>query len=346
LIVSATYLNKTKFKGMKNKQIIGVDISKNTLDIFLLKINHHFQVTNDPKGFVKLLEECYFKLSKDKTTFHFYFENTGRYSKQLSVFLKEAQISFTILDALDLKRSMGLTRGKSDKKDARVIAQYAWRKRDELKCTILSTPVIDQLKTLLSHREKLIKHRTSYKNSGQELFDCYFENEYEFILKSQQRMLDQLNIEIKNVEEEIQRLIKSQFEMKKNYDLLMSIIGIGKVLAAYLVTITENFTKFNDPKKFACFAGIAPFEYSSGTSVKGRTKVHSCANKQIKSLLNMAAMASIQVNGEYKTYYNRRLEEGKNKMSTLNIIRNKLVFRAFAVTKRGTPYVDLSRFAA
>ena len=71
-----------------------------------------------------------------------------------------------------------------------------------------------------------------------------------------------------------------------------------------------------------------------------------CANKQIKSLLNMAAMSSIQLNGEYKTYYLRRLSEGKNKMSTLNIIRNKLVFRAFAVVKRGTPYVDVCRFAA
>ena len=60
----------------------------------------------------------------------------------------------------------------------------------------------------------------------------------------------------------------------------------------------------------------------------------------------MAAMSSIQFNGEYKTYYQRRLAEGRNKMSTLNIIRNKLVFRAFAVVKRGTPYVDLHRFAA
>jgi hypothetical protein len=60
----------------------------------------------------------------------------------------------------------------------------------------------------------------------------------------------------------------------------------------------------------------------------------------------MAAMASIQLTGEYKTYYHRRLLDGKNKMSTLNIIRNKLVSRAFAVTKRGTPYVNLHKFAA
>jgi len=66
----------------------------------------------------------------------------------------------------------------------------------------------------------------------------------------------------------------------------------------------------------------------------------------MKSLLNVASMSAIQLKGEYKNYYQRRCDEGKNKMSSLNIIRNKLVFRAFAVVKRGTPYVNLSTFAA
>ena len=145
---------------------------------------------------------------------------------------------------------------------------------------------------------------------------------------------------------EISRIIDLQEELSSNYILLRSVPGIGNVLAIYLIVLTRNFTRFNDPRKFACYAGIAPFEYASGTSVKGKTKVHPCANRQIKSLLNMAAMASIQLTGEYKTYYHRRLYEGKNKMSTLNIIRNKLVSRAFAVVKRGTPYVNLHKFAA
>ena len=77
-----------------------------------------------------------------------------------------------------------------------------------------------------------------------------------------------------------------------------------------------------------------------------KTKLHPCANKHLKSLLNIAAMGAVQLKGEYKTYYQRRTQEGKNKMSTLNIIRNKLVLRVFAVVKRQTPYVDLSTFAA
>jgi transposase len=331
---------------MKNKQIVGIDVSKSTLDAFVFKSNHLFQVTNDPVGFVRLLQESTRISGVSKGSLVFCFENTGCYSRSLSVFLQDAGIQFCAFDALDLKRSMGLSRGKSDKKDAKVIAMYAWRRRDELVCSKLPGPVLDQLSALLSHREMLIKQRTALKNASKGHNNAYSDNEFEFLKVSQMRMIKQLSEEIKNTENEMIFIIKRDVELKKSYDLLLSIKGIGKILGFYLITLTHNFTKFTDPRKFACYAGIAPFEYSSGTSVKGRTKVHPCANKQIKSLLNLAAMSSIQLPGEYQMYYLRRTQEGKNKMSTLNIIRNKLIFRAFAVIKRGTLYVDLHKFAA
>jgi len=331
---------------MKNKQIIGIDVSKSTLDTFVFKSNHLFQVANNPAGFVRLLEESIQISGFSKDSLLFCFENTGCYSRALAVFLQDAGISFYAIDALDLKRSMGISRGKSDKKDAKAIATYAWRRRDELVCSKLPGPVLDQLSALLSHREMLIKQRTALKNASKGHNNIYSDNEFEFLKGSQVRMIKMLSEEIKNAETEIIFIINHNAELKSSYDLLLSIKGIGKILAFYLITLTHNFTKFTDPRKFACYAGIAPFEYSSGTSVRGRTKVHPCANKQIKSLLNLAAMSSIQLPGEYQMYYIRRTTEGKNKMSTLNIIRNKLIFRAFAVIKRGTFYVDLHRFAA
>jgi len=331
---------------MKNKEIVGIDVSKNTLDVYILSSNYHFTVKNAPEGFALLLETTSEHVRNKAHQPFFCFENTGRYSRLLSVFLEDEGIPFVLLDALDLKRSLGLTRGKSDKKDARMIAIYGWRRRDELTSSQLPGPVIDQLRQLLTLREKLIKHRTTFKNTTQDLHDGYSEGEFDFIKERHQSMLNHLQQEISLVENEISRIIDLQQELSSNYILLRSVPGIGNVLAIYLIVLTQNFTRFNDPRKFACYAGIAPFAYSSGTSVKGKTKVHPCANRQIKSLLNMAAMASIQLTGEYKTYYQRRLYEGKNKMSTLNIIRNKLVSRAFAVVKRGTPYVNLHKFAA
>ena len=66
----------------------------------------------------------------------------------------------------------------------------------------------------------------------------------------------------------------------------------------------------------------------------------------MKSLLNLAVFSAIQYSSEMKIFYERRVKEGKSKMSTINIVRNKIVHRAFAVVKGGTPYVELSKHAA
>lgn len=331
---------------MKNKAIVGIDVSKKILDCYLLDMQYHFQVGNTARGFAELLEVCYMQLKVSFSLIHFYFEETGRYSRQLAIFLDTENIDFTCLNALDVKRSMGLKRGKSDRKDACSIALYAQRKGSELKPTQLPGPRLDQLKQLLSLREKYIKHRTAFKNGMQDLSDGYSFGEFDFIRAQQQEMVAKYNEMVLVVEDKILSIIRSEESSSINYDLLLSVKGIGKVLAIYFLVLTGNFTRFNDPRKFACYAGIAPFEFSSGTSVKGRTKVHPFANKQMKTLLNIASMAVIQQKGEYKQYFERRTEMGKNKMSTLNIIRNKIVSRAFAVIKRQTPFVDLDKFAA
>jgi transposase len=330
---------------MKNKEFIGIDVSKSVLNGFILSANFHFTIDNSPSGFSQLLQVCFANVTCKDDIF-FCFENTGRYSYLLSVFLSENNIPFFMVNPLELKKSMGLKRGKSDKKDAKAIALYAWKNRDLIQPTHIHTPKVEQLKQLLRLRNKLIKHRTSYKNAIKDMDECFTDGEIDFVKATQVRLIEQLNTEVQKVELQIDHVIQSLPAWNNNYKLLQSISGIGPVLAKYIIIYTENFTRFKDPRKFACYAGIAPFEYSSGTSVKGRTRVHPLANKHLKSLLNIAAMCVIQLKGEYKTYYKRRIADGKSKMSTLNIIRNKLVFRAFAVAKRGTPYVDLSKFAA
>ena len=113
-----------------------------------------------------------------------------------------------------------------------------------------------------------------------------------------------------------------------------------------MIAYTDNFSKFENWRKFASYCGIAPFPYQSGTSIKGRTKVSHLANKKLKAIINMCAIYAIQHKPEMKAYYQKRVEQGKNKMSTINIIRNKLIARVFAVVKRKTPYVDTYKFAA
>jgi len=331
---------------MKNLSIIGIDVSKLFLDVFVLSKKYHFQVENTPAGFAHLLEMCCSKLKVNRKQLHVCFENTGRYSRLLAVFLEQSEVTFSQIPALDIKASKGISRGKTDKADARDIALYAWRKKDELEPTKLQTAQTSELRQLVALRDKLIKHRTAYKNSIKDLQDCYYEGETEFIKDIQVKMINKLNEEIKNIEDRMDQIINSMPDWKRNFNLIKSIRGVGPVVSRYVIIYTENFTRFTKYKKFACYAGIAPFEYASGSSIKGRTRVHPCANKQLKSLLNLAAMNAIKINGEYRQYYLRRQQEGKNNMSTINIIRNKILSRIFAVVKRQTPYVDLYKFAA
>jgi hypothetical protein len=90
---------------------------------------------------------------------------------------------------------------------------------------------------------------------------------------------------------------------------------------------------------------MAPFEKQSGSSLKSKARVSHYANKKMKSLLNLPTSSAIQADKEMKAYYRRRIEEGKSKMSTLNIVRNKLLHRVFAVVNRGTPYVEIYQHA-
>lgn len=332
---------------MKKKLIImGIDVSKATLDCFIHgSVGKHFIVENNSKGFVRLLETVLKSSNCRKEDLLICFENTGKYSKMLSVFLHTQDIPFVMVPALEIKKSLGITRGKNDKVDARRIALYAHQKRDQLVPTVLPGEKIDRIKSLLSLREKLVKHRTAYKNGLSDLNDCYQEGETTFLRDTQQRMIAVLNEEIEAVEKEIEAIIKQDPSMRKNFELIISVKGIGKIVGFYLIAFTENFTSFINARSFACYCGIAPFAYSSG-KVIGKSRVHPFANTQLKSLLTMAAISAIQYPGECRNYYQRRVDLGKNKMSTINIVRNKLLFRVFAVIKRGTPYVDLFKFVA
>ena len=151
---------------------------------------------------------------------------------------------------------------------------------------------------------------------------------------------------ILKIEKELMVIIKSDLKLKEQFQLLKSIKGIGNQIALYTIFYTEGFTKFRTHRQYATYCGVAPFPNTSGTSLRGKTKVTNLANKKLKSLLDLGAKSALQNNTEIKLFYERRLGMGKNKMSTINIIRNKLIARMFAVIKRGTPFVETVKYAS
>lgn len=326
-----------KIEVMKVPHIIGADISKNSVDLFCHQLKSYLKIENSYIGFQKLQQ--WLKCQKIRNAdIMIVMEHTGLYSYDLEAFLHEHQISFTKVSALAIKRSLGLVRGKNDKLDAQRIARYGYEKRDCLVATLKPNPTIERLKMLHSTRERLVRQRASLLCAIKEYKAVL--NQSDVIIKSQQALIKNFTQQIKTIELEIQIYMAKEQGVNNNYKLLTSVKGVGKVVATATIVKTRNFTLFTDPRKFSCYCGTAPFENSSGESIRRRTKVSHLADKAMKTLLDQSAKSAIQYDKELKQYYQRRIEMGKSKRSTINIVRNKILYRMFAVIKRQTPFVE------
>jgi len=331
---------------MKFKEALGIDVSKKTIDVILHLDGSYHQFNNTVKGFKEMLQWQKKLTGLPINQVLICFEHTGLYSLPMAVFFSEQRITFCMESALQIKRSLGLVRGKNDKVDAKRIAAYAYLRREQLKAFFLPSKGILRLQKLLSVRETMVKQRAGYIGSMKEYKCMLKQKDYEPLFTVHNKMIHYLSKQIATIEKEITELIADDEKMNVLYHLMISIKGVGVILASNLLVVTNCFMGFTDSRKFACYAGIAPFEKQSGTSLNTKSKVSHFANKKIKSLLNLSASSAIQCDPELKAYYKRRVENGKSKMSTLNIVRNKIVHRIFAVVKRGTPYVPLYQYAA
>jgi len=329
---------------------VGIDVSKHKLDVCLLQTDEKqgsCQVfDNNVKG-IKTMINWLGKLSTSaKEEYLFCLEYTGIYTMPLCCYLSEQQYLFAMVPALEIARSIGIRRGKTDKADASAIAKYAQIRNSDIQLYQLPEKQLIKLKVLLTHRNRLVKARKVFYVAMTE--PAGFIDKQITIEGNRQnkQLVINLDKKIKQTEKQIAELIASDQQMKKMYDLLISIPGVGPHIAAYLIVYTRCFTVFENSRKFACYAGIAPFEHQSGISIRGRSRVSHLANKRMKTLLNLAALTARKTDGQISQYYDRKLKEGKNPMLILNNIRNKLVARIFATIKRQTPYVFTMKFAA
>jgi len=331
---------------MKISEVIGIDVSKLVVDVKIHSNQMYAQFDNSNKGFKKMCNWAFKNNPFPKEETLFVFEHTGLYSHKLAVYLNGQGIPFNIVPGLEIKRSLGISRGKDDKVDASKIAKYAYRLRDELDPYHMPSKEVENLKHLLSLRDRLVKQRAGFKCSFKEQKRVYTMKEDPVLFGTQEKMIKYLTKQIDVIEKEMDDILESDDKLKKQYDLIISIKSVGPQTALYMIVYTAGFTKFNTSRKFASYCGIAPFPNSSGTSIKGKTKVNHLANKKIKSLLDQCAKNAILHNYEMKKYYEKRIEQGKQKMSTINIIRNKLLARIFAVVNRNIPYIDFLKYAA
>lgn len=327
---------------MNYELFVGIDISKLTIDAVAFtketfKNPIHSVFSNSYEGFTEMLDWLTrFNIAPQSVLFCC--EHTGIYICPITAFMDANGLSLWVENGLHIKRSIGIKRGKSDKADALAIANYAFSNYYVARIYRFPSATASKLKHLLAHREQLVRHQTSIKCTCSELKGFDRENALYCIVDSQE-ILAIYQQRIKKVDEELSAVIMADDELNKQFHLIQSVHGIGKQTAFFILIHTQAFEVFSDHRKFASYCGIAPFPYSSGTSIRGKNRVSGLANKKLKALLTMCALNTIKKDNEFKRYYERKKAEGKHSMCVLNVIKNKLLSRAFAVVKRGTPYL-------
>lgn len=235
------------------------------------------------------------------------------------------------------KAQWGIRRGKTDRLDSLMIAQYAYRFKDKARCYTRPSKYLKQLHSLFTFRDLQVKIKTELLVHAKELRSMLQgDGAVSYIYQRCQMQLSRLVKEIKKIEEKILEILQKEQELKDNYDRITSIKGISFVNAIALIIYTANFTKFDDARKLACYAGVVPFERTSGSSVRKKARVSGFANKKLKTLLTQAARCAIVYDPFLRMYYRRKVEEGKHKSLILNNVRNKLIHRIFALVRDQT----------
>lgn len=327
---------------MKNYQM-GIDISKEKLNICLRKGTHTVR-EEEIKNTVAAIKKCVKRIEKESGVTNddllVCAEFTGRYIYPLVCACDEMGLFLWMEDPTRIKNSFGVTRGKDDRVDARRIAEYAFRFSDKAVAYKMPDKTLVSLKNLLTDRDTLANDRKKYETQLRDQKGYMDAEDYRRKKRSWSAVVKTLDKQIALIDDEIQRLVESDEKIKHQTELLKTVDGVGDRIAVRMVVVTMAFTRFETPRQFNCYAGLAPFRYTSGKSIYSKSKVSQRANKQIKSLLHLAAVsvATHMKSGEYKEYYKRKTEEGKHPMCVLNVIRAKLVSRMFAVIKRDEAY--------
>ena len=335
-------MNRSSSKPNNFKHFVGIDISKNKLDICLIKESGIIDERIIPNA-VEAIRDLLIEFKKlpafqmKKTLFCM--DNTGIYGNHLLQVFQKVKANLVVENGLHIKQSIGLVRDKSDKKDAARIAVYAMRHSDQAKLWQPPRPVILQLRHLGETRDRLVGLTVRLKNPSkeQQLFlPAKIKKE---VLSLSVNSLEALKSDILNIEKVIDDIINADERIARLNKIVMSVPGIGRHTALQLIIKTNEFISYNDPDKFACYAGVVPFISESGLQT-ARPRVSQLANRKMKSLLHICAVRVVRFEPELRQYYLRKtVEEKKSKMSVINAVRNKLIKRVFACVKEDRLFV-------
>lgn len=337
------------------KIVVGIDISKEKIDasaidvregqIGLVKLGYQV-FENRPMGFRRMIvwAKRLIKGTRHEDVL-FCCETTGGYDRALCDYVYAKGLDIWRESALQIKRSMGVRKGKDDKADSLMIAEYAMRHMD--KAVFYETPseAVRELKTLFLYRYKLVQEKTEKTVRMKEMEATAAKSKsMTFILRDASKSIKAIDKSIKECERQILQIYSDNENLKKNYDHINSVSGIGIVNATAFIAYTNNFANFTTANKIASYWNCASFRERSGTSVDKKAYVKCYSSSLLKAYLTQAAECTVKNHGIYHDYYLRLNAAGKPYGVIINNVRNKLIHMVFSLVNNDMDYEENHEF--
>lgn len=312
---------------------VGMDVSKDTLDVCLIgaaDVRHSGRFLNQTDGYIKLLK--WVARLAPKAQVHFCVEATGAYSRAIALFLIEKGHHVTIANPLRTKYA-ALAQGqgnKTDKSDAQVIA--VWCRDQKPPLWRLTKPQVRELVALSHYLDALINQSVQHKNRLSEpgLIPA--------VETSLRLLLDQTEQQIQQMEQAIRTLIDDDPDLRQDRDLLLSIPGIGEATAIRLLAEMPDVTEFSCASSLACYAGLTPRVFQSGSSVRKPARLSKQGNGRLRAALFMAALSARQHNVLVRCFCERLLGRGKAKKAVICAGMRKLLLIVYGVLRHRKPF--------
>ena len=303
----------------QNEINVGVDTGKTQLDIYIRPLDIYFVVSNDEVG----IKEAIKTIKKHKVT-RIVIEATGRLEQPFIMACAKANLPFVIANPVRIKKFAGAInqQAKTDKLDAQLIAYYAEVMKPDL--SQLKPEDIRLMSDLLSRRRQLMEMQTMEKNRLQIM--------PKEIISSIKPVLTVMKNQLDKIDNKLQKLIDSRDEYKSKNDIILSIPGVGKVVAFNLISEMPELGYINN-KEASSLVGVAPFNRESG-SYKGNRMIRG-GRSQIRTAMYMAMMSAIQCNRTFKEYYQRLVAAGKPKKVAIIACIRKLVITLNSMVRDG-----------
>ncbi len=328
-------------KDKKYKFFVGIDVSKDKLDFAVMKAQEllfHKEIPNNILDIQEFIIQLRSMTGFNQGKAIFCMENTGFYCNHLLTVCLKRRINVVVENATHIKNSMGLVRGKDDKVDAIRIAKFAQKNSLDLRIWVPVRPVMTQLKSLVTLKERLLGLKVALKTPLEEQRAFVTKHMHKASIAICTRSLTALELDLVDIEGKIDLLLNNDERLKRLMEIITSVYSIGPITARQFIICTNEFKDITDAKKFASYAGVAPFKKESG-KLTLKPRVSHMANKKMKSLLHMCAMVSLQSNNPIRRYFDRKTKiDGKQGMLVVNAVRNKLILRVFACVRQDRLY--------